>query len=60
MLRVRFKANPYDPRPVHWPVKHPYWITGYGGWKDYGDEPSYAGYATIVSYADDLGYIIEN
>ena len=49
MMRVRFQANEDDPRPVNWPVKHPYWITGYGD-----------GYAIIVSYADDEAYIMAN
>ena len=43
MLRVRFHANPDDPRPVVWPVKHPFWITGQG-----------ADYSTVVAYVDDL------
>jgi hypothetical protein len=49
MLRVRFKANEKDPRPVNWPVKHPYWITGKG-----------ENYSTVVSYADDEDYIYNN
>jgi hypothetical protein len=58
---VRFHANSFDPRPVKWPVKHPFWVTGYGGWpRDCGDQPVYAGYAVVVSYADDLDYIREN
>lgn len=28
MQRFRFKINPDDPRPVVWPIKHPYWVTG--------------------------------
>lgn len=51
VIRVRFFANFDDPRPMHWPVKHPYWITGYAG-----DES----YATVVSYADNIQYIYEN
>jgi hypothetical protein len=49
MLRVRFKTNSPDPRPIHWPIKHPYWVTGYV------DD-----YTIIVAYADDLDYIFEN
>jgi hypothetical protein len=49
MLRVRFKANDKDPRPVNWPVKHPYWITGNG-----------ENYSIVVSYADDEEYIYNN
>lgn len=43
MLRVRFRANPDDPRPVVWPIKHPYWITGYG-----------EDYAIVVAYVDSM------
>jgi hypothetical protein len=49
MLRIRFKANPEDPRPINWPIKHPYWITGSG-----------EGYSIVVSYADDEAYIHTN
>ena len=49
MLRVRFHANAEDFRPVSWPVKHPYWCSGYG------DD-----YAVVISYADSLEYILEN
>lgn len=49
MLRVRFHANLDDPRPISWPVKHPFWVSGEG------DD-----YAVVVSYADDLEYITTN
>lgn len=49
MLRVRFRANEDDYRPIDWPVRHPYWCTGYG-----------PHYSTVVSYADNLEYILEN
>lgn len=49
MLRIRFKASPDDYRPIHWPVKYPYWCTGCG-----------EGYSTVVSYADDEQYILDN
>jgi hypothetical protein len=49
MIRVRFHANEADYRPVNWPVKHPYWCTGYG-----------EGYSIVVSYADDIDYIMHN
>lgn len=42
MIRARFKANPDDARPVVWPIKHPYWISGYGD-----------SYSIVVAYADD-------
>ena len=51
MLRVIFEANFDDPRPINWPVKHPYWVTG-----EAGD----GSYATVVSYADDEQYIMTN
>ena len=41
MIRVRFKTESEDCRPVSWPIKHPYWVTGYG------DNCS-----IIVAYAD--------
>lgn len=49
MIRARFKANLDDFRPVNWPIKHPYWFTGYG------DD-----YAILVAYADDVEEIIRN
>jgi len=41
MLRSRFKVNPEDPRPVVWPIKHPYWVTGYS-----------EHHAIVVAYVD--------
>lgn len=49
MIRARFKVNEDDFRPVVWPIKHPYWCTGYG-----------EGYAVIVAYADDEAEIQRN
>jgi hypothetical protein len=49
MIRARFHVNADDPRPVNWPIKHPYWVTGYG------DD-----HAIIVAYADDEDEIICN
>lgn len=49
MLRVRFRANKDDYRPVNWPVKHPYWCTGYS-----------EDCSIVVSYADDETYIFNN
>ncbi len=49
MIRARFKANMNDYRPVKWPVKHPYWCTGYG-----------TNYSIIVAYADNEAEILEN
>ena len=42
MIRARFLVNGDDYRPVVWPIKHPYWCTGYSGRS-----------AVIVAYADD-------
>ena len=41
MIRAIFKANSDDPRPINWPIKHPYWVTGYS------DD-----FAIVVAYAD--------
>lgn len=49
MLRCRFMANGEDYRPIKWPVKHPYWCSGYG------DD-----YSIVISYADDEDYILEH
>lgn len=49
MIRARFHANENDPRPVNWPVKHPWWCTGYGN-----------GYAVVVAYADDEAEVMRN
>lgn len=49
MIRARFHANVQDPRPVTWPIKHPYWITGWGD-----------GYSIVVAYADDEAEILRN
>lgn len=47
MIRARFHCNADDPRPVNWPIKHPYWVTGYG------DD-----HAIIVAYADSADEIM--
>jgi hypothetical protein len=51
MIRARFRTNPNDYRPVNWPVKHPYWCTGY-----MGDDSA----AIVVAYADDLDEVMRN
>jgi hypothetical protein len=48
MKRYRFKCNPSDPRPMTWPIPHPYWITGYGG--GYVDDD--LTHATVVAWPD--------
>lgn len=49
MIRVRFYVPEEDFRPVKWPIKHPYWCSGYG-----------EDYAILVAYADNEEEIIEN
>jgi hypothetical protein len=49
MIKVRFKTDSEDYRPVNWPIKHPYWCTGSGD-----------GYSIIVAYADDEAEILSN
>jgi hypothetical protein len=49
MIRARFKACEEDYRPVNWPVKHPFWCTGYG-----------EGYSVVVAYADNEAEILKN
>ncbi|WP_396190101.1 hypothetical protein [Flavobacterium sp.] len=49
MIRARFKVAIDDPRPIHWPLKHPYWVSGYGD-----------GYMILVAYADNEEEILKN
>jgi len=51
VIRARFQANYEDPRPVNWPIKHPYWITGHAG---------DGSYAIVVAYADDEAEVLLN
>jgi hypothetical protein len=49
VIRARFQlVGVTDPRPVVWPIKHPYWCTGYGD----NDCP------VIAAYADDEAGIL--
>ncbi len=50
MIRARFKANHDDYRPIKWPIKHPYWCTGYAANGDH---------SIIVAYADNEAQILE-
>lgn len=51
MIRARFTAEgAEDYRPVKWPIKHPYWCTGYDS----------SGSPIIVAYADDEEEIKQN
>lgn len=54
MLRTRFRANAKDPRPIKWPVKHPYWVTGFS----LGSGEDRDAYSIVVSYADNEDYIL--
>jgi hypothetical protein len=49
MIRARFKASLEDPRPINWPVKHPFWVTGESN-----------AHSIVVSYADNEKYIYDN
>lgn len=51
MMRVRFFVNADDPRPINWPVKHPFWVSGYC---------ADGSHAIVVSYADNYEYIYSN
>lgn len=51
MIRARFHTDYSDPRPVIWPVKHPYWVTGYS---------IDGSHATVVAYADSEAEIVRN
>lgn len=46
MIRCRFKCPVPDPRPVEWPIKHPYWVTGHSFNRE-GE-----GIPVLVAYAD--------
>lgn len=47
MIKVRFKVPGGDFRPIIWPIRHPYWCTGYG--PDIAAE-----YAINVAYVEDI------
>ena len=49
MIRARFTVATEDPRPVVWPIKHPYWVSGWG-----------EDYAILVAYADDEQEVLRN
>ena len=49
MIRVRFRVNAEDPRPVRYPIKHPYWVSGYSG-----------NFAHLVAYVDDIAELRTN
>jgi len=47
LKRFRFMVNPDDPRPVVWPIKHPYWITG-------GNDD----HTIVVAYEEDISEVM--
>jgi hypothetical protein len=47
MIRARFYTDLDDFRPVEWPIKHPYWSTGYNSTN-----------SIVVAYADDLAEVL--
>ena len=49
MIRCRFRTDSEDYRPINWPIKHPYWMTGQGE-NDF----------IIVAYADNEDEIMQN
>lgn len=49
MIRARFTSNSDDARPINWPVKHPFWFTGYG-----------ENNTTIVAYVDNMSELLAN
>lgn len=49
MIRARFKTKTDYSRPISRPIKHPYWISGYGG-----------GCTILVAYADNLEELLLN
>lgn len=51
MIRARFKANANDYRSINWPVKYPYWCSGYAGDMSY---------SIVVAYAEDEDEICKN
>jgi len=50
MIRARFKTKDSDYRPVVWPIKHPYWCTGYDS----------DGHPILVAYVDDEQELMTN
>ena len=48
LLRIRFHANPDDYRPVKWPVKYPFWCSGYG-----------EDFSVVIAYVDSVDELME-
>lgn len=51
MIRARFKANADDYRSINWPVKFPYWCSGYTGDMSH---------SIVVAYAENVEEIYKN
>lgn len=51
MIRCRFRVADDDPRPIRWPIKHPYRVSG---------EAEDGSYSILVAYADDEAEIMRN
>ena len=52
MIRVRFMTGEADYRPAKWPIKYPYWCTGYL----YAEN---ATFAIIIVYLDAISELKE-
>lgn len=51
MIKVRFHTSSVeDYRPIKWPIKHPYWCTGFAGDMSY---------AILVAYVDSKEQLLE-
>ena len=48
LFRIRFHANPDDYRPVKWPVKYPFWCSGYG-----------ENFSVVIAYVDSVDELME-
>ena len=49
MIRARFYCNLDDPRPINWPIQHPYWVSGES-----------EAHSVVVAYADNEEEILRN
>lgn len=49
MIRCRFLVDAEDPRPINWPIAHPYWISG-----------ETDKYNVLIAYAEDEAEIMRN
>lgn len=49
LYRARFHANESDFRSINWPVKYPYWCSGYG-----------ENYSIVIAYVESEEEILTN